>query len=162
MVALPEYDPRGRGKILSKALGALRRLRKRKLADVAVEMGMKQRTYEYFEGGKGPLNVDRIHKVADLLSVDPYGLVAALDIGSPDFAVRTADNKFMTIFLMALQAFDARARDSIARLDAYLLMDAFNEMFDRLEVKAQAQQHFLGQLLPKTPPGTPDDQTGGE
>jgi transcriptional regulator with XRE-family HTH domain len=162
MVALPEHDPKARGHLLAKALGAVRRLRKRKLADVAVEMTMKQRTYEHFEGGKGPLNVDRVHQVAELLGVDPYGVLAALDIGSPEFAVRSADNKFMTIFLMSLQAFNSRVQDSVARLDAYDLMDAFNEMFDGLEAKALAHETFLGQLRPKTPPGSPDDEAGGD
>lgn len=161
MVALPDHDPTARGPLLAKILGAVRRLRKRKLADVAVEMAMKQRTYEHFEGGKGPFNVDRIHRLAELLGVDPYGVLAALDIGSPAFAVRTADNQFMTIFLMSLLAFDARTGDAIARLDAYTLMDGFNEMFDGLEAKARAHDNFLGQLRPKKPPGTPDDEGGG-
>jgi transcriptional regulator with XRE-family HTH domain len=158
MVALPEHDPKARGQLLARALGALRRLRKRRLEDIAVEMPMKQRTYEHFEGGKGPFNVDRIHRLAELLEVDPHGVLAAVDIGSPAFAVRTADNKFMTVFLMKLRAFDARVQDSVARLDAYALMDAFDEMFDGLEAKALAHETFLGQLRSSKPPGTPDDE----
>jgi transcriptional regulator with XRE-family HTH domain len=159
MVALPDHDPTARGPLLARILGAVRRFRKRKLADVAVEMTMKQRTYEHFEGGKGPFNVDRIHQLADLLGVDPHGILAALTIASPAFAIRTADNQFMTIFLMALRGFDERTGDAIARLDAYTLMDAFNEMFAGLEAKARAHDNFLGQLMPKRPP--PDDP-GGE
>jgi transcriptional regulator with XRE-family HTH domain len=161
MVALPDHDPTARGPLLAKILGAVRRFRKRRLADVAVEMAMKQRTYEHFEGGKGPFNVDRIHQLADLLGVDPHGIFAALAIASPAFAIRTADNQFMTIFLMALRGFDERTGDAIARLDAYTLMDAFKEMFDGLETKARAHDNFLGQLRPKKTPGTPDDDASG-
>ena len=107
---------------------------------MAAGLGLKQRTYEHFEGGHGPLNVERIHQFAEVLDVDPYSILAAVEIGSSEFARRTADNKFMTAFHLQLQAFDARIGDRLALLDAYSLMDAFETMFADLEARADRLQ----------------------
>lgn len=148
MVAPPD-DPAAKGPLLASILRSLRRLRRRRLVDVAAELGIKQRTYEHFEAGRGPLNVERVHQFAELLDVDPYGILAALEIGSPDFARRTADNKFMTAFHLQLQAFDQRVGDKLALLDAYTLMDSFGRMFEELEARA-SELHTLS--LRRTPP----------
>lgn len=140
MVVSPDIDPAAKGPLLAKILRSLRRLRRRRLVDVAADLKIKQRTYEHFEAGKGPLNVERVHQFAELLDVDPYGILAALEIGSSDFARRTADNKFMTAFHLQLQAFDSRVGDKLALLDAYSLMDAFEVMFAELEARAEELQ----------------------
>lgn len=101
--------------------------------------------YEHFEGGFGPLNVERVHQFAELLRVDPYGILTGVEICSPDFAVRTADNKFMTMFYLQLQEFDERTGDAIALLDAYCLMDAFREMFAKLEAEARRREALTAQ-----------------
>ena len=149
MVASPAIDPASKGPLLAKILRSLRRLRRRRLVDVAAELGIKQRTYEHFEAGKGPLNIERVHHFAELLDVDPYGILSALEIGSPDFARRTADNKFMSAFHLRLQAFDSRVGDKLALLDAYSLMDAFELMFADLEARAE---HLQGLRLRPPPP----------
>lgn len=104
---------------------------------------MPQRSYEHFEAGKGRLNTDRVHALAAALSADPYGIFSAMAINSPEFAVRTADNKLMTVFFIALQEFDATTQDAIAHLDAYALMDAFTEMFDKLREAANAPDRMI-------------------
>lgn len=139
MVAPPD-DPAAKGPLLARILRSLRRLRRRRLVDVAAELGIRQRTYEHFESGRGPLNVERVHRFAELLDVDPYGILAALEIGSSEFARRTADNKFMTAFHLQLQAFDQRVGDKLALLDAYSLLDAFEAMFADLEARAEQLQ----------------------
>jgi transcriptional regulator with XRE-family HTH domain len=140
-----------KGPLLARTLRALRRLRRWRLADVAMALGLRKRTYEHFEGGFGPLNVDRIHAVSELLKVDPYGVLAALEICSPDFALRTADNKLMTLFYLQLQEFDERTGDAIPLLDAYALLDAFREMFAKLEAEAKRRQAITA----CRPPGAP-------
>lgn len=110
-------------------------------------MDMPLRSYEHFEAGCGRLNLLRVHLFADALDADPFAIFAALDIGSPDFAVRCADNKFMTILMMALQEFDASARDDIARLTASTLIAAFTRCFDELVVQARAEEEFVGRWM---------------
>jgi transcriptional regulator with XRE-family HTH domain len=159
MVALPERKPKALARLLSQILRGLRLFRRRRPDDLAEALGIAPRSYGNFEAGKGRLNVERIHKLADLLKVDPYGIMAAIDIGSPAFAVRTADNMMMSIYLMALQEFDTVTGDAIAHLDAYTLMDAFTEMFDKLVETAKAQDAMIKRWRSEKPDGDPE---GGE
>ena len=110
---------------LSALMKMLRRRRGRSVADMALAMDMPRRSYQHFEAGRGRLDISRIHRFAQALEIDFYALLAALEIGSPAFAVRCADNKLMTILMMSLQNFDARAADDIARLDPHTLMTSF-------------------------------------
>jgi transcriptional regulator with XRE-family HTH domain len=153
MVAPADRDPTAKGPLLARILRAVRNFRRRLLVDVARELNIKKRTYEHFEGGFGPLNVERVHAFAELLRVDPYGVLAALEICSPEFAVRTAENKLMTMFYLQLQEFDERTGDAITLLDAYALLDAFREMFAKLEVEARKREELVSRKLP----GPPDD-----
>lgn len=121
-------------------------------------MAMRQRSFEYFEAGKGRLNNDRVHLLASVLGADPYGIFAAIAINSPDFAIRTADNKMMTVFFIALQEFDATTQDAIASLDAYALMDAFTEMFDKLSAAAKAPDGMIKRWR-KDSEDPPDDDS---
>ena len=157
MVAPRNYDPKARGPLLSLILRGLRQFRRKRSAVIAIGMNMPPRSYEHFEAGKGRLNVERVHLFAKVLGVDPYGIFAALEIGSPAFAARTADNNFMTIFYIALQGFDATTQDAIANLDAYDLMDAFNEMFDKLSAAALAKDGMIKRWRRDKPDEDPDD-----
>ncbi len=98
-----------------------------------------EQAYEHFEAGKGPLYVDRIHDFANALGVDPHAILLALEIGSPDFAVRCADSKLMTIIVMALQDFDAATGDAISQLDAQTLRSSFERLFGDLGDLARAR-----------------------
>ena len=120
-------------------------------------MNMPLRSYEHFEAGSGRLNLARVHLFADVLDADPFAVFAALDIGSPDFAVRCADNKFMTILMMALQEFDASAQDDIARLTASTLIAAFTRCFDELVVQARAEDEFVGRWMADKALRCPDE-----
>lgn len=148
MVAPGDRDPNAKGPLLARTLRAVRTFRRRLLVDVALSLGIKKRTYEHFEGGFGPLNVERVHAFAELLRVDPYGVLAALEICSPEFAVRTAENKLMTMFYLQLQEFDARTGDAITQLDAYALLDAFREMFRKLEDEARRREGLVSRRSP--------------
>lgn len=127
------------------ALKGLRRLRGLKPLDMARALGMSRRAFENFENGKGRINVERIHRFAALLGADPFAILAAFEIGSPDFALRCANNKLMMIFMLALEDFDAKAQDTIVGLDGLDLMKAFKAFFDGLVVKAQEQDSVISQ-----------------
>ena len=143
MVELPQRDAKVRARLRSEIFRGLRLFRRKRTGDVAQVLGMPQRSYEHFESGKGRLNNDRVHALAAALEADPYGIFSAIAINSPEFAIRTADNKLSTIFLIALQEFDATTGNAIANLDAYALMDAFTEMFDKLSEAAKAPDRMI-------------------
>ncbi|MBP7817139.1 MAG: XRE family transcriptional regulator [Phenylobacterium sp.] len=122
---------------LASALRAIRRHRQRRPGDLAEALRLPRRSYEHFEAGGGRLNTDRVQAFAEATQSDAYAIFASLWIASPEFAVRCADNKLMTILIMALQDFDAAAGDDIARLDARTLITAFDTLFQTLTAEAQ-------------------------
>lgn len=156
MVAPPDRDPTGKGPLLARALKALRRLRSRRTVEVAAALKLRTRTYEHFEGGYGPLNVERVLAFGEFLEVDPYSILAAIEICSPQFAVRTADNKLMTMFYLQLQEFDERTGDALALLDGYTLLAAFREMFGKLEADARRREALRSTRLPRPRPDEED------
>jgi transcriptional regulator with XRE-family HTH domain len=156
----PSRDTLNRRAWLSQSLKAIRRLRGRRLVDVAADMGMKPRTYEYFESGRGPLNVDRIHQFADVLDADPYAILMAIEIGSPAFAVRCAGNKMITGLTISMLELDAMAGDDIAQLDPNLLMKAFNQMSDGLASQARERRAIAERWKANRNPGSTGDEGG--
>jgi transcriptional regulator with XRE-family HTH domain len=142
-MAEPTGDPPTRESTLSLALRRLRRLRGMRPRDMAEAMGLQPRTYEYFEAGRGKINVDRIHQFARILDVDPYAILAAVEIRSPDFAVACAEHKLMTIFMLNLQEFDVAAGKNIARLDAATIVSTFTRLLDALAREALEGGGFL-------------------
>jgi transcriptional regulator with XRE-family HTH domain len=133
----PTQDATTRRAYLSQALKALRRRRGLGTAEMAAALGIAKRSYQHFESGRSRINVDRVHQIARILNADPYAILAAVDLGSPDFAVRAADNKLMTIIVMALKAFDGGSADQIAQLDARLLTTTFEATFRDLAAQAK-------------------------
>lgn len=127
-----EPGPLDDGRLRSAAIKGVRRLRGLSAQDAAAALNMPLRTYEHFEAGHGRLNLDYLHRFSEATGSDFYGLLHAVAIGSPEFAVRTADNKFMTTFTIFLQAYDRKMGDRIRDLDARSLIAAFGEMFDAL------------------------------
>ena len=159
----PDHDIPGRGATLSRILKVLRRLRGLRPIDVANAMKMKPRSYEYFESGKARLNVDRVHQVARILNADPYAILAAIDLGSPAFALRTIENKMGTLWLMALLEFDATAQDDIARLAPAVLIASFTKMFDELLFLARERDASAEDWMSDKPLHVPlPDSDGGD
>ncbi len=112
-------------------------------------MGLPRRSYERFEAGEGRLNFSRIEAFARATQSDPYAILAAIWTGAPALAWRCADNKLATIWLMALQAFDAQCGDAVRQLDAHTLLSAFEDAFAQLaETAAQRQAAASAWLTP--------------
>jgi transcriptional regulator with XRE-family HTH domain len=150
-------DPTSRRAYLSRALKAVRRRRGLSAAEMARAVGMPLRSYQHFEAGRTRINTDRVHEIARILNADPYAILAAVDLGSPEFAVRAADNKLMTIILMALRDFDATAADLIAQLDARILTTTFERVF--LDLAAQARERAAMGDRWRDPHGSEDPDT---
>lgn len=118
-------------------------------------MGMRLRSYEHFEAGGGRLSLERVHGFAEASRSDPHAIFAAVMIGSPRFALRAADNKLMTAFLIALQEFDSDLGDEIAELDTGAIMGAFTQAFSALTADAKRKVALRDALLAKRWPGQP-------
>lgn len=121
---------------LSASVRLLRTHRRMKTVEVARGMEMALRSYEHFEAGGGKVNLERIHRFAEVVKADPYAILAALALGSPAFAVRCADNKLMTILMVALQELDEDAGDAIAELDALPIINAFTKATKELAAQS--------------------------
>jgi transcriptional regulator with XRE-family HTH domain len=142
--------------MLSKIIKQLRIHRGKRTAEVAAAMGMPKRSYEHFEACAGRINPERVHQFAHVVGADPYAIFAALDMGSPTFALRSADNKLMTILMKALTEFDERTHDNIASLDARTLIGVFQASFDELHGRARERGEYVARWLSEKPPGAPD------
>lgn len=142
---------------MSQALKALRRRRGVRAADLAEALGMPERSYLHFESGRSRINIDRIHEIADILKADAWAILAAVELGSPSFAVRAADNKLMTIILVILGEFDARAGDQILQLDARTLMEVFEQTFDQLAAVAKDRDEAAQKCCGRRNPRMDDD-----
>ena len=122
--------------VLAATLRLIRAHRRLRTVDVAQAMGMALRSYEHFEAGGGRVNIERIHRFAEATDSDPYAILAALNLGSPAFGLRCADNKLMTIVMVALQEFDADAGDAIAELEALPIINAVTRTFRDLAAQS--------------------------
>lgn len=129
-------QPENDGALRSATLKRVRKARGLSTREVADALHMRLRTYEHFEAGHGRLNLDYLYRFSEITRSDFYGLLHAIAIGSSDFAVRTADNKFMTTFTILLQAHDLKMGDRIKNLDTRVLIEAFGALFDTLAAAA--------------------------
>lgn len=136
-------DP-AHGRLLSAALKSVRRRRDRTAQDVAAAMGMPLRSYEHFEAGRGRFDFEKVKRFAEVLEADPFAILIAVQIGSPAFAARCADNKTALALLIRLEEFDREAGDGIADLDAALVFGELGEAFQRLTTEIRRRARMPG------------------
>lgn len=117
------------GVLLGAALRGIRKARGLRAADVARAMGMALRTYQHLEEGVGPFELDRIKQFADVTDSDPFAIVASIWLQSPEFAVRTIDNKPMVVFTLALRAFHEDLREDISLIEPRVWWGGFRRVF---------------------------------
>jgi transcriptional regulator with XRE-family HTH domain len=145
-----------RSEALAQALRTLRRQKGRRPGEMAGLMGISRRSYEYFEAGHGPLNVDRVHCFARILDVDPFAILVAMEIRSPRFAINCADHKMATAIMVMLQDFDAAAGDDIRRLNAATIIANVTRALDALAKEARESEAFAERWMDEAePPATP-------
>lgn len=120
------------GRRLSQALRGVRRLRRLSSAETAARMHLSLRSYQRFEAGAVRLNIDHVHRFAAATGSDAHAILLAVAIGSPQFAVRAADNQMGAILTIALQKFDEAQGDRLARLDIHTLIRVIGGAFDEL------------------------------
>ncbi|GAD60281.1 transcriptional regulator, Cro/CI family [Brevundimonas abyssalis TAR-001] len=103
-------------------------------------MNMPPRSYEHFESGAGRVNLEHLHRFAKATDSDAHALIACLALGSPEFALRCADNKLMTILMVALKELDRDYGDTIAALDVRTLVNAFTHVLEQIGDLAQRRE----------------------
>src|SRR5437879_4939306 len=102
---------------LALALRSIRLARRLRIADMARLMDMAPRSYEHFEAGRSPLDLDQLQKFAEVTDSDPFAILASVLLQAPEFALRTADNKPMVAFMLALRVFHEELRDDISLIE---------------------------------------------
>ncbi|MDR6530274.1 transcriptional regulator with XRE-family HTH domain [Caulobacter rhizosphaerae] len=135
-----EPDDKQRSTLLSRALRAVRAIRKVKPRALAAALGLSLRGYQNFEAGGAQLNIDHVKAFAQASDADPFGIMAAVEIGKPEFAAWVAQNKAMIAFLITLEEFVDNTGEAIVRLETTTWVSAYREMFKGLSEKALAAQ----------------------
>lgn len=128
------------GDLLSEALKLVRRHRGLTAPHVASAMRMALRTYERFEAGGSRLNVDYIHRFAAATNSDPYAIIMAVAVGSPELARRCADNKLITTLTIGALRLDRLLGDQLQSLQTRAIITAVCDMFDQMIAHSDEQQ----------------------
>jgi transcriptional regulator with XRE-family HTH domain len=118
--------------IISAALKAIRKDRRMRPSDVARAVGMPLRSYEHFEAGRGRLSYDRIVRFAEATNSDPLAIIAAIPLQDPTFALNCADNKLMTILMIAMAELQEELGEDIVYLEPRTLIGAFTRVSKEL------------------------------
>lgn len=139
-------DPQSWSRSLSQALRAVRRRQGLRAADVAARMGMPLRSYEHFESGGGRISLERIHQFAEATGSDPHAILAAVLMGSPLFAARSARNKLMLSFMLLLQELDADVGDDLELVETGVFLAQFGEAFARLAAEARRRRELTADI----------------
>lgn len=139
MTALPVDEALSRDSFRA-ALRAIRKRRGLRAADVAARLSMPLRSYEYFESGAGQPNLDRVFQFAEATDSDAWAILLGAACGRPDLAVRCADNKLVTVFMMAVQDFDDDLGDEIPDVETAILIARFSAVFRDLADYARARR----------------------
>lgn len=114
--------------LLSATLKAIRKDRRMRSSEVARALGMPLRSYEHLESGRGRFTFDRLVRFADVTNSDPFAIIAVLALKSPEFALRCADNKLMTILMIAMSELNDQLGEDIVFLEPGILIGAFTRV----------------------------------
>lgn len=126
VVARTPYDRPDLSKLMPLIIKPLRRMRGRSSEEMAKAMHIAPRTYEDFENGRTKnLSLDRVFNFSRVLNLDPFAILAALEMRAPEFAINCAANKLMMVHMTAVEDFYGGAQDAIGALDALTLMEAY-------------------------------------
>ena len=135
-----DSETKTRSQLLSRALRAVRGIRNAKPRDLAKALGLSLRGYQNFEAGGGQVNIEHVMRFARAIDCDPIGVLAAVQIGKPEFAAWVAQNKAMIAFMISLQEFAEETGESMARLETTTWVSAYREMFKGLAEKARTAE----------------------
>jgi transcriptional regulator with XRE-family HTH domain len=147
MDARPRQDLLGRQTTLSLILKAIRRRRGFRSSEMAREMAMALRSYQRFESGCMGVDLDKIHRFADVVNADPWAIVFAVEMNSVDFALYCMDNKAISALLLAMRRFNAKSGKDLARLDTRSVLIVFAKAFQDLSARVREYDSDLEQWM---------------
>jgi len=142
---------------LGRTLRLLREYRRLTVTEVAELLEMSPSTYDNWEAGTGRINFERIVAFATALKVDGIAIAASIPMGSPEFAVRCADNQLMTTLLGVLHSMNRDYGDQLMLLSTAEILEGLRrickELEDQLKRKDMAAEAWLatngfGQVAP--------------
>jgi transcriptional regulator with XRE-family HTH domain len=146
--------------LLSKAMRDIRKKRGLKTSEVARRMGMSLRSYEHFEAGRGRISYERLLAFAEATDSDPYALLAVVAFESPEFALRSADNRLMHVMMLTLKELNEELGEDIAYLETRTLIAAFTrltkDLIDHVRKRDTFAEEWLAErttLKPRKPGG---------
>lgn len=141
-MAAEQKEERSPASILSAALKAIRKDRRLRPSEVAKAMNMPLRSYEHFEAGRGRLSYERIARFAEVTNSDALAIWMCVPMESPEFALRCADNKLMTIVAIAMSELDDELTDDLVYLEAGTLIGAFTRVTKDLVAHVRSRDTF--------------------
>ncbi len=142
-----DQDAVARRATLSRALKLLRRRAGLRSCEVARAMGKSLRSYQRFEKGTYDVELPDIRRFAQIVDADPWGIVFAVEFGSVDFALYTANNKGASWLLVALRRYNRLSGKDIAALDPRTLSLVFARGLDLVSAKAREFDGDLEQWM---------------
>lgn len=147
MDSLLDQDAATRRATLRRILRLLRKRSGLRSRDVAREMGKAPRTYQRWESGHYGVERDPIHRFAEIVGADPWGIIIGVEIGSVEYAVRTAGNGGASFMLLALRRFNRTSGDVFGKLDSRSLILVFTRAFGLLRQRAEKYAADLEQWM---------------
>jgi hypothetical protein len=116
-------------------------------AEVARAMEMPVRSYEHLESGAGRITYERIVAFAEATDSDPIAILTAAANGSAGFAVNCADNKLMTIMMIAMTELNNELGADIGYLEARTLVGGFTRLTKDLIRHVRERETFAEEWL---------------
>lgn len=143
----PRTTPKGptediSASVIGAMMRTLRKARRLRAREIAEQMSMPLRSYEHLESGKGRVSFERVMAFAQATDTDGWALLASAALGSPDFALRCADNKLMTILMITMKEMDEDLGDDIVFLEPGTLIGAFTRIRNELAQHVRKRDHF--------------------
>jgi transcriptional regulator with XRE-family HTH domain len=138
--------------LIAAAMKAIRKARRMRPSEVARALGMPLRSYEHFEAGRGKLSYERIARFAEATNSDPLAILASIPFQSPDFAVHCADNKLMTIMMIALYELHEELGEDLTYLEPRTIIGAFTRVGKELSEHVRKRDLFAETWLEERAP----------
>lgn len=132
---------------IAETLKAIRKLRRMRVTEVARAMGMPPRSYENLEAGTGRITYERIVAFADVTNSDPIAILTTVATGNPGLALHVADNKLMTIMMIAMKELSDDLGEDITYLTAETLVGGFTRLTRDLAQQVRKRETFAEEWL---------------
>jgi len=148
MDLLQDQDKAARRATLRSVLKHFRKRSGLRSAEMAKLMGKGLRTYQRWESGFYGVQVEPIRRFAEIVQTDPWGIIFAVEFGSPQFAIDTSGNNGASLLLVALRRFHRRpAGKAIGQLDPRSLLLIYTRGLDLLIQRAEEYAAELEQWM---------------